>query len=117
MGGRSWPRSDGEAVLLVRRDRGDCVRFLLGDLGGAALSLADAPVGAELELLQRGQRLVRAKARGLFDPVALIGGPEPAGTLGDVLERDRGAAGKRPEPDQGPARLAVLGVHVDSGDP
>src|SRR5215208_1647982 len=117
MGGRSWPRSDGEAVLLVRRDRGDLVRVLLGDLGRPAVALADAPMGTELQFLQRRQRLVRSEARRLTDPVAIVGGPEAARSLRDVLEGDRRAAGERTEPDQGPAGLAVLGVDVDAGDP
>src|SRR5215204_4060786 len=117
MGGRSWPRSDGEAVLLFRRNRGDLVRVLLGDLGRPAVALADAPMGTELQFLQRRQRLVRSEARRLTDPVAIVGGPEAACSLRDVLEGDRRAAGERTEPDQGPARLAVAGVDVNAGDP
>src|SRR5262249_55509700 len=61
------------------------------------------------------QRLARLEARRLPDPVALVARPETAGALGDVAVGQRGATRDGPQPDHGPARLAVLGVDVDAG--
>src|SRR5688572_24946053 len=95
---------------------GGLVGLAVPELARARLALPDLPERAQLQLLDRGERLVRPEARRVADVTAVVGRPQPAPRLGDMLIRDRRAARDRADPDQRPARLAGLGVDVQSGE-